>query len=141
MSLPRAQQRTLDAMAAKLRASEPRLAAMFAMFARLTGDDANPLREEMPARRWYRIAVLQPWRLLRRPGASRQPRQSRRLLVRALILSQVAIAVAIGVFLMGLTSHSGPACGKDQSARIARFTGRAAVPEPACPLSAGRGGR
>jgi hypothetical protein len=145
MTLPRTQQRALDAIAAALQASEPRLAAMFAMFGRLTEDDAAPRREELPTLRWYRLVLLRPSRLLRaarhRPAGPRRARERRQRVVRALILGQVALAVVIGAVLLGLTSHSSPACGKGDTARVARFTGRAAVPDLGCALSAERGGR
>jgi hypothetical protein len=50
MSLPAAQQRVLDGMAEAMRASEPRLVSMFAMFTRLTTNEAAPGREQLPRR-------------------------------------------------------------------------------------------
>jgi hypothetical protein len=50
MTLPAAQQRALDGMAEAMRASEPRLVSMFAMFTRLTGNEVAPGREQLPRR-------------------------------------------------------------------------------------------
>jgi hypothetical protein len=47
MSLPVAQQRILDGIADGLRASEPRLASMFAIFTNLTRHEARPSREDL----------------------------------------------------------------------------------------------
>lgn len=86
MSLPPAQQRILDGIADALRASEPRLAAMFAIFTKLTKNDAAPWREQLPARRSIRtwlawLALLSPrtW-LARRKRLARRRRlaQARR---------------------------------------------------------------
>jgi hypothetical protein len=49
MSLPAAQQRILDGIADGLRASEPRLASMFAIFTTLTRNEAPPCREQLPS--------------------------------------------------------------------------------------------
>ena len=56
MTLPAAQQRTLDSMEGALQASEPKLASMFAIFTRLNADEplgAEPLARPRPRRlRW-----------------------------------------------------------------------------------------
>ena len=51
MSLPAAQQHTLDAIADRLRRSEPKLAAMYAIFTRLCSSEALPGREQLCASR------------------------------------------------------------------------------------------
>jgi hypothetical protein len=138
MSLPRCQQRALDAMAAGLQATEPRLAAMFAMFARLATDEAAPGREQLPPTRWYVVVLGRLRALLRVPRRrSRSGRAPRRRARRTLIFGQVAIAAVICAVLLGLTSHAGPGCGRGQPAHVAsRFTGRATVPQVSCALSA-----
>jgi hypothetical protein len=142
MSLTRAQQRTLDAIAAVLQASEPRMAAMFAMFGRLTNQEPTPGREQLPVRRWYRVLLLRLCGVIRpRHGTPRRAGR-RRPVVRALIFSQVALAAVLGAVLLGLSSsHSEPTCSKNQTTQIARFTGRAAVPALGCSISAERPGR
>jgi hypothetical protein len=54
MSLPARQRRRLEGIEDKLRSSDPRLAAMFAMFGRLTRDEDMPRIEELR----HRAAVL-----------------------------------------------------------------------------------
>ena len=83
MGLPAVQQRVLDRMEGTLKASEPHLAAMFAIFARLTAGE--PVGRESLAARGRR------WWL--RPGAA----------LSALVLVPVMFAVIItGVLLGGL---------------------------------------
>jgi hypothetical protein len=50
MSLPAAEQRVLNGMAEAMRASEPRLVSMFAMFTRLARNEAAPGQEQLPRR-------------------------------------------------------------------------------------------
>lgn len=55
MSLPAWQQRILDHMESALQVSEPHLASMFAIFARLNADEPvgqEPLARPRPPRRW-----------------------------------------------------------------------------------------
>lgn len=55
MSLPACQQRVLDRMEGALRASEPHLANMYAMFSRLNaGEPVGAERISRPRRRWVR---------------------------------------------------------------------------------------
>jgi hypothetical protein len=63
MSLPTAQQQVLDRIAEGLRRSEPKLAAMFAIFTRLSGSEAPPQRERLTAdtpRRTPLLSWLRP---------------------------------------------------------------------------------
>ena len=61
MTLPAAQQRALDRMEGALQASEPQLASMFTMFARLNAEEpvgAEPLARPRPRRlRWLRAGT------------------------------------------------------------------------------------
>src|ERR1035441_8660569 len=57
MSLPSKQQRVLDRIESILRDSDPRLAAMFVIFTRLTRDEEMPRLEELRAR----LAGLRAW--------------------------------------------------------------------------------
>lgn len=61
MTLPAAQQRVLDHMEGALQASEPELASMFAIFARLNADEplgAEPMARPRPRRlRWLRAGT------------------------------------------------------------------------------------
>ena len=49
MSLPSGQQRVLDMMESDLEGAEPRLQSMFAIFTRLTRDEAAPRTESLPS--------------------------------------------------------------------------------------------
>jgi hypothetical protein len=55
MSLPARQRRALDAIERALRASEPRLNGMFAIFARLTREEEPVRAERLPRRRLSRL--------------------------------------------------------------------------------------
>jgi len=88
MGLPACQQRVLDRMEGALKASEPHMAAMFAIFARLSiGEPVG--RESLAARRGRR------WWL--RPGAA----------LSALVLVPVMFAVVITGVLLGGPSRAG----------------------------------
>jgi hypothetical protein len=116
MGLPAGQQRVLDRMEDALRLSEPRLAAMYAMFGKLTKNEAWPLREQLPA-----VSGRQSWPaklrsitfpgrvlagLIGRRGAHRARRPAgRRPLGRALLLGHMVAVLAVLGLLVGL---SGP---------------------------------
>ena len=87
MGLPAVQQRVLDRMEGTLKASEPHLAAMFAIFARLSAGEPVG-RESLAARR-------RRWWL--RPGAG----------LSALVLVPVMFALIITGVLLGSPSHAG----------------------------------
>jgi hypothetical protein len=53
MSLPASQQHALDAIDVGLQTGDPRLARMFAVFTRLTGQDSMPARETLPPCQWW----------------------------------------------------------------------------------------
>jgi Protein of unknown function (DUF3040) len=87
MGLSAVQQRVLDRMEGTLKASEPHLAAMFAIFARLSAGE--PIRRESLAgrrRRWWL-----------RPSAT----------LSALVVVPVMFAVIITGVLLGAPSHAG----------------------------------
>jgi hypothetical protein len=62
MSLPTRQQRVLDQIEKSFQVRDPRLAALFAMFARLTSHEAMPALESVSAQvsRFLRPVVLVP---------------------------------------------------------------------------------
>ena len=83
MGLPASQERLLDRIEETLKEREPRLASLFAMFARLNINERLPRTEALAAA---------PWWSPRRYGT--------RLLVRALLLLWLAaVLTASGVFL------------------------------------------
>jgi hypothetical protein len=60
MSLTTGEQRILDEVAESMRATEPRLAAMFATFTRVHRDELAPQNEQLAATRrpgWFKRAV------------------------------------------------------------------------------------
>ncbi len=130
MSLPARQQRILDGIGDTLRISEPRLAAMFAIFTRLHRNEPEPSRERLaiPAPAGWLAALAG-----RLPGwpASSLRRNWRRMLV----LSQVAIAFIVLLLVVGLTAHAPPGCGGTRVTRAAVSASR----DQECPAQAGAG--
>ena len=102
MSLPAAQQRVLDGMAEAMRASEPRMVAMFAIFTRLTSSEVAPGREQLACQTlrdrladliWCSAdAVRRCWVRCRRPF---------------LLLVQLAVSVALAGLLISMGGHGG----------------------------------
>ena len=88
MGLPATQQRVLDRIEGALRASEPHMAAMFAIFSRLSAGEPVG-RESLTGRRWRR------WWL--RPGQS----------MAVLVLVPVMFAMIITGVLLGGPSRAG----------------------------------
>ena len=101
MSLPASQQRMLDRIDRMLRDSDPRLAALFSIFTRLTWDEEIPRIEEVRAR----LTRLGGW-IARRtePVRRRIPRPSDR--VKAILFFPAALAAVACALLFG---SSGPA--------------------------------
>jgi hypothetical protein len=130
MTLPAAQQRALDGMAEAMRASEPRLVSMFAMFTRLTGNEVAPGREQLPRRPMRDfLGVLAFWRPV---GATGRPRSA--LWRRTLLLVQLAAGVALFGLLIGMSSGSPARC--HLSSQGVRATARGAY-GTRCPVQAG----
>ncbi len=104
MSLPAGQQRVLDDIEDALRASEPRLHSMYAMFTRLTNNEMRPRREELSAGR-FRLGRLRH-RLSVRVAINAITPRAWGPVPRALLLAQfITILAALGV-LIGLTAHT-----------------------------------
>lgn len=116
MSLSAAQQRVLDGMANGLRRTEPRLAAMYAMFTRLSGSEGPPIRERLARRRrWPFLAPLGAVMTGKLPQRGRM----RRLV---LIASHIAIAIVLLSVLTGLSWRSSAGCGQPGRQRLAAPT-------------------
>jgi hypothetical protein len=113
MSLPASEQRALDGIAGALRAGEPRLASMFAMFTNLNKNERRPLREQLSAARLRRARLTRPfrYRFRRRHLRRAQVRQTRRRL-RLLIVSQIAVAAAVIGMLVGFRMVGRPVHAK-----------------------------
>lgn len=101
MSLPASQQRILDGIADALRISEPRLASMFAMFTRLTKNEAAPWREQLPRRRLRDVLTAIKIRCSGRSCGARWF---------ALRLSQLALGLVLAGLVISMTSHRPAGC-------------------------------
>jgi Protein of unknown function (DUF3040) len=86
MGLPACQQRVLDRMEGTLKASEPHLAAMFAIFTRLSAGEPVGAESLAARRRWWQ-----------RPGPT----------LAALVLVPVMFAVIVTGVLLGSPTHAG----------------------------------
>jgi hypothetical protein len=106
VTLPAAQQRTLDRIADGLRGSEPKRAAMYAIFTRLCSSEALPRREQLDGSRGRRT-----WR-------------------RALLASQVAISLVLVSVLVGVSWRDSGVCGSASGQRGAAYM-RLWCPTPA----------
>jgi hypothetical protein len=102
MGLPARQRRVLDRIESTLRGSDPRLAALYAIFVRLTKDEEMPRIEQLRHR-----ALLLLWRL--RTGLVRVfgrlvPRQ------RVALLFPMALALAVASIVFAARSGPGSSC-------------------------------
>jgi hypothetical protein len=127
LSLPEAEQRTLERMAEALLSSEPRLVSMFAIFTRLTQNETWP--------RWEQLLPATPAWLLwlttiaqRLPGG--QTARGRRRWSQIMVLTNVAIAVGLLLALTGLYLHGSPAC-----IAVPAHSALFATARQSCPLS------
>jgi hypothetical protein len=144
MGLPAGQQRVLTAIEDALQASEPRLASMYAIFARLTRGESGPEREQIDAPGWRdRLTSFArgPWgRAARRRPHRGRPRWQ--ALPRALLLGPLVAVLAAGV-LVGISATSGRVtCGSGSaaSAAMARAHVSARAHGSGCPAQAGHWG-
>ncbi len=109
MSLPACQQRVLDRMEGALRASEPQLTSMYAIFSRLNASEPIGTEQLAPKRRWFQ------------PGTA----------LYAVVLIPVMFAAIIVGALLGGGARSTTACDASYSVGgVSPLTSR-----PSCPLS------
>jgi len=154
MTLPAGEQQILDGIAETLRVTEPRLASMFAIFARLFKNDGPPIRERLPAARpLARLARL----LHRRPssraassrrtsvrGSSSRRATSRRARSRGgrsvwqlvFVFANLVAAVVILAVLIALNTHQARTCSQRPSPLAPVYVFRSGN----CPAQAGSGG-
>jgi hypothetical protein len=106
MGLPARQRRVLDRIESTLRGSDPRLSALYALFARLTRDEEMPRIEQLRhsavlllGRLRFRLASV-----LFRMFGRLIPRQ------RAVLLFPLALALAITSIVFAAQSGSGSGC-------------------------------
>jgi hypothetical protein len=102
MGLPVRQRRVLDRIESALRGSDPRLAALYAIFARLTRDEEMPRIEQL-----RHTAVLLTWRFRLRI-ASFLARVFRRLIPRQRAVLFFPLALALAAVSIVFAARSGP---------------------------------
>lgn len=107
MSLPASQQRVLDRIEDTLKRREPRLASMFAIFTRLTSNEALPRRESLHPAPWW---SPHRWAAPGRHGYGPVPR------VRAVVLLALAAVLVVAAVFVGM-SGSRVGCGGPSTAR------------------------
>jgi hypothetical protein len=96
VSLPANQQSLLDGMDRALESRDPRLASMFAIFARLTRDEGLPSHE--------RMASAPNWVVLRVQATVRWARRS------ATFPIVLVASLMLAIVVLGLTTASGRPC-------------------------------
>jgi hypothetical protein len=121
MGLPAGQQRVLDGMERTLQSCEPKLTAMFAIFARLTKDETTPRIEALDGR-WFSRGRGR-WQL----AAGHRGTAARIVLIPVLLASVVAVIV-----LGGLTTPAGRTCSLVRQTAVAAPAARAWI----CPAAA-----
>jgi hypothetical protein len=107
MGLPARQRRVLGRIEGALRGSDPRLAALYSIFARLTRE------EEMPRIEQLRHRVLVLLSSARRRLTIRRRRHRFGWLVprqRAALLFPLALVLAVGSIVLAVKFGGGPAC-------------------------------
>lgn len=102
MGLPVRQRRVLDRIESALRGSDPKLAALYAIFARLTRDEAMPRREQLRHRALLMLAWLGriPVAVGARLHFRLVPRQ------RAVLFFPLAVALAVASIVFAVRSSS-----------------------------------
>jgi hypothetical protein len=117
MGLPARQRRVLDRIESALRGSDPKLAALYAIFGRLTRDEEMPRIEQL-RHRMVLLAVRLRFRLV-----SFVPRTARRLVPRqrAAIFFPLALAVAVTSIVFAARSSPGSGCTPGTQLAAARY--------------------
>jgi hypothetical protein len=103
MGLPVRQRRVLDRIESALRGSDPKLAALYAIFARLTRDEEMPRVEQLRHRALLALAWLGriPMAITARLHFRLVPRQ------RAVLFFPLAVALAVASIVFAVRSSSG----------------------------------
>jgi len=131
MGLPVRQRRVLERIENTLHGSDPRLAALYAIFARLTRDEALPRREQLrhrASRMLLRLRLALAFLGARLFGRL-IPRQ------RGVLFLPLAVGLAVVSIIFAARSSSGPECGQLTPASVVSGQAHAAklckaVPEP-----------
>jgi hypothetical protein len=120
MGLPVRQRRVLEQIESTLKGSDPKLAALYAIFARLNCDEEMPKMEQLRHRallalaRLRLIAVTVGTRLHIRRLFRLQPRQ------RAALFFPIAVAIAVMAIVLLARSGSGNSCTQVRTASAAQ---------------------
>jgi hypothetical protein len=125
MGLPVRQRRVLERIESALRGSDPKLAALYAIFARLTRDEEMPRVEQL---RHSALLALARMRLIMVAVGGRLhvrlvPRQ------RAVLLFPLAVALAVTSIVFAARSSSG-ACTPVKSVAAAKTTATSSLCRP-----------
>jgi hypothetical protein len=104
MGLPVRQRRVLDRIECTLRGSDPRLAALYAIFSRLTRD------EEMPRIEQVRYGVRRAMSKVGHIFAAITARRHIRLLPRQPVVLLLPLVLALAVVSIVLVARAGPGC-------------------------------
>jgi hypothetical protein len=104
MGLPARQRRVLYRIEGTLRGSDPRLAALYAIFSRLTRD------EEMPRIEQVRYGIRRVVARIGHISASIRTRRHIRLMPRQPVVLFFPLVLALAVVSIVLIARSGPGC-------------------------------
>jgi hypothetical protein len=138
MGLPARQRRVLGRIECALRGSDPRLAALYSIFARLTREEEMPRIEQLRHRAVVLLASARRHLRIRRKHSLGWlvPRQ------RAALLFPLALVLAVGSIVLAVKFGSGPACSPvtplAATAKHPTQQGKICRGEPAMGFYAGR---
>lgn len=133
MGLPARQRRVLDHMDRALRGSDPRLAALYAIFGRLTREEPIPRFEQLRTGVLTRLAVLGV--ILAAIGSHLHFRLRLRPRQRAILLYPLAIALAVGSIVLAARSGSDKSCLPVRAVAAAKNVARSSLCHPPGNLS------
>jgi hypothetical protein len=131
MGLPARQRRRLERIENALRGSDPKLAALYSIFARLTTDEEMPRIEQL---RHGALVALTRLRLTQRAIGGRLrfrlvPRQ------RAVLLFPLALALAVVSIVFAARSSDGSTCLPVRSVAASKFIATSKLCRPPATLS------
>jgi hypothetical protein len=135
MGLPVRQRRVLDRIDRTLRGTDPRLSALYAIFARLTCDDEMPRFEQL------RHGLMAKLGWLRRVFAAIARRLHIRLRLRRrqriVLFYPLAIALTVGSIVLAVRSGPARSCPPTRSAAAAKNVRSSLCRPPYVPLTYG----
>jgi hypothetical protein len=140
MGLPVRQRMVLDHMDRTLRGSDPKLAGLYAIFGRLTREEAMPRFEELrhgllAKLAWLRLMLAAiAMRLHIRPRRRHRPRQ------RIVLFYPLAIALAVGSIVLAVRSGPAKSCLPARTPAAAKNVSRVSLcrsPSYVTPLTYG----